>query len=111
MEFNGKRLTPGQANNCFAFPALVLATMTVLATRMPDEIFLLAAHELAEFPTNEEMQSGRIYPLVKQANEVAYKIGVKVAKYLIENGESLHLHICANYYLSNWLIKVMLSAI
>ncbi|EDX07358.1 NADP-dependent malic enzyme [Drosophila simulans] len=86
VEFNGKRLTPGQANNCFAFPALVLATMTVLATRMPDEIFLLAAHELAEFPTNEEIQSGRIYPLVKQANEVAYKIGVKVAKYLIENG-------------------------
>ncbi|EDV55756.1 NADP-dependent malic enzyme [Drosophila erecta] len=86
VEFNGKRLTPGQANNCFAFPGLVLGTMTVLATRMPDEIFLLCAHELAKFPTNEDLQSGRIYPLVKQANEVAYKIGVKAAKYLIENG-------------------------
>ncbi|XP_039481523.1 NADP-dependent malic enzyme [Drosophila santomea] len=77
VEFNGKRLTPGQANNCFAFPGMILGTMTVLATRMPDEIFLLCAHELAKFPSNEEIQSGRIYP---------YKIGVKAAKYLIENG-------------------------
>nr|XP_016999563.2 NADP-dependent malic enzyme [Drosophila takahashii] len=86
VEFNGKRLTPGQANNCFAFPGLVLGTMTVLADRMPDEIFLLAAHELSKFPTDEDLAGGRVYPLVKQANEVALKIGVKVAQYLIENG-------------------------
>ncbi|XP_017115374.2 NADP-dependent malic enzyme isoform X1 [Drosophila elegans] len=85
VEFNGKRLTPGQANNCFAFPGLVLGTMTVQAERMPSEIFLLAAHELAKFPTDEDINGGRIFPQVEQAIEVALKIGVAVAKYLIEN--------------------------
>ncbi|XP_017044523.1 NADP-dependent malic enzyme [Drosophila ficusphila] len=88
VEFNGKRLTPGQANNCFAFPGIVLGTMTVLADRMPDEIFLLAAHELAKFPSDEDIKGGRIYPQVDQAKQVALKIGIKVAEYLIENGHA-----------------------
>ncbi|XP_017078459.1 NADP-dependent malic enzyme [Drosophila eugracilis] len=86
VEFNGKRLTPGQANNCFAYPGLVLGTMIVMATRMPVEIFLLAAHELSDFPTDEDLAMGRVYPQIMQANEVVLKIGIKVAQYLIENG-------------------------
>ncbi|XP_016981243.1 NADP-dependent malic enzyme [Drosophila rhopaloa] len=106
VEFNGKRLTPGQANNCFAFPGIVLGTMTVLAEQMPNEVFLLAAHELSKIPTEEDLQGGRIYPPVESANEVALKIGVEVAKYLIENGlakraldpDEVHDHIAKNSY-------------
>ncbi|XP_016968170.1 NADP-dependent malic enzyme, mitochondrial isoform X2 [Drosophila biarmipes] len=104
VEFNGKRLTPGQANNCFAFPGVVLGTMTVVAERMPDEIFLLAAHILSKFPTDEDVAGGRIYPLVDQAKDVAYKIGVEVAKYLIDNGfakRSLETDEVEDYILKN----------
>lgn len=88
MEFNGKRLTPGQANNCFAFPGVVLAALTALPKTIPDEIFLVAAHELSKIPTDKDLESGRIYPVVTQAKEVASTIGLNVAKYMFDNCKS-----------------------
>ncbi|XP_020804899.1 NADP-dependent malic enzyme [Drosophila serrata] len=88
VEFNGKRLTPGQANNCLAFPGVVLGVLTGLPQTIPDEIFLLAAHELSKFPSDEELESGNIYPLVEKAKDVAFKIGYEVAKYIFDNGLS-----------------------
>ncbi|EDW31863.1 GL11344 [Drosophila persimilis] len=82
---NGKRLTPGQANNCFAFPGIGLGAMAAYAKTIPDEIFLVAAHTLAGYPEEEAMASGRIYPKATEAKDVALTIAVAVAQYLFDN--------------------------
>ncbi|XP_017024726.1 NADP-dependent malic enzyme [Drosophila kikkawai] len=88
VEFNGKRLTPGQANNCLAFPGVVLGVLTALPRTIPDEIYLVAAHELSKFPSDKDLENGNIYPMVEQAKDVACKIAYEVAKYIFDKGLS-----------------------
>ncbi|EDV37732.1 uncharacterized protein Dana_GF11264, isoform A [Drosophila ananassae] len=85
VEFNGKRLTPGQANNCFAFPGIVLGVMTALAVTVPDEVYLVTAHTLSNVPSKEDLASGKIYPNIACAKDVALEIAVNVCQYLFDN--------------------------
>ncbi|XP_034650261.1 NADP-dependent malic enzyme-like isoform X1 [Drosophila subobscura] len=82
---NGKRMTPGQANNCFAFPGIGLGVLTANAKTIPDEIFLMAAHTLAQYPEEDAIDSGRLYPKATEAKDVALTVAVAVAQYLFDN--------------------------
>ncbi|XP_030382900.1 NADP-dependent malic enzyme-like [Scaptodrosophila lebanonensis] len=79
---NGKRHIPGQANNCFAFPGVALGVLCASARYIPDEVFIVAAQVLSEFQSDENVAQGIIYPRIKEAPEVAFQIGVKVAEYI-----------------------------
>ncbi|XP_070134094.1 NADP-dependent malic enzyme, mitochondrial isoform X2 [Drosophila bipectinata] len=106
VEFNGKRLTPGQANNCFAFPGIVLGVMTAQAETVPDEAYLVTAHTLSNIPSPEDLASGKIYPDIGCAKAVALEIAIKVCEYLFKNGlarlspepEDIREHILKNEY-------------
>ncbi|ALC41685.1 Menl-1, partial [Drosophila busckii] len=82
---NGKRITPGQANNCFAFPGIGMAVFCCRPRFIPDEIWIMAARTLADFVSDEDIASGRLYPLVQDATEVAFHISVVIAEYLYDN--------------------------
>ncbi|ALC41686.1 Menl-2, partial [Drosophila busckii] len=85
VQFEGKRLVPGQANNCLVFPGIALGAICMRARHMPSEIYSVAAHRLAKHTPDKSLASGNMYPSLNAANEVSLGIALDVAKYLIEN--------------------------
>ena len=76
----GKTLVPGQGNNAYIFPGLGLGVISGKARRIPDEMFLAAARALAGEVTDEDFDTGRIYPPLKRIREVSIRIAVAVAE-------------------------------
>ncbi|EDW74004.2 uncharacterized protein Dwil_GK21603 [Drosophila willistoni] len=85
VTYNGKRLQPGQANNCLIYPGLALGAISARASYLPNEVFSVAASTIAKFTSEENLNSGNMYPSMRDANEVSFHVGVSVAEYLIEN--------------------------
>jgi malate dehydrogenase (oxaloacetate-decarboxylating)(NADP+) len=63
VEIAGRRFVPGQGNNVYIFPALGMAVYATEATRVNDQMFILAARAVAEQVTDENLATGLIYPL------------------------------------------------
>ena len=62
VQYGDRRLVPGQCNNLYIFPAMGLAIYATRARRATDEMFLAAAHALAERVTPADLESGLVYP-------------------------------------------------
>ncbi|HLG39429.1 MAG TPA: NAD-dependent malic enzyme [Chitinophagaceae bacterium] len=86
VEFKGKTYYPGQGNNVFIFPAVGLAVFATEAKRVTDGMFIAASHSLSEQITNEDLSKGLIFPPIKNILEVAFKIAVRVAEHIFDNG-------------------------
>ncbi|XP_017115375.1 NADP-dependent malic enzyme [Drosophila elegans] len=82
---NGKRFTPAQANNCLTFPGIALAAITTKAKYLPNSVFSVASHELARSTTQKQLDAGTLFPAIKDAQEVAFNVGVAMAQYLFDN--------------------------
>ncbi|KRF97877.1 uncharacterized protein Dwil_GK27213 [Drosophila willistoni] len=85
---NGKRRVTGLANNCFIFPGVGLGVLCANPHHIPEEVYLVAAHTMANSISDESLESGSIYPSVKDAADLAFNIGVKVAEHFFEVGLS-----------------------
>lgn len=53
---------PGQGNNVYIFPAIGMAVFATEATRVTDEMFIVAAQAVAEKVTEKNLSAGLIYP-------------------------------------------------
>jgi malate dehydrogenase (oxaloacetate-decarboxylating)(NADP+) len=62
VRFNGKTFVPGQGNNVYIFPAIGLAVYATRAQSVTDEMFVAAAHAVAEEVIQAELDIGLIYP-------------------------------------------------
>lgn len=62
VHYGGKIFVPGQANNLYIFPAIGLAVYATRARRVTDEMFIAAAHGVAEQVTLAELEAGLLYP-------------------------------------------------
>ncbi|XP_017078458.1 NADP-dependent malic enzyme [Drosophila eugracilis] len=82
---NGKRFTPTQANNCLTFPGIALAAIVTKAKHLPNEVFSVVSHELANNTTEEQLEQGTLFPTIKDASQVAFNVGVATAQYLFDN--------------------------
>ncbi|EDW48142.1 NADP-dependent malic enzyme [Drosophila sechellia] len=82
---NGKRYRPAQANNCLTFPGIALAAITAKARYLPNEVFSVVSHELARNTPQELLDEGTLFPPIKDANRVAFNVGVAMTQYLIDN--------------------------
>jgi malate dehydrogenase (oxaloacetate-decarboxylating)(NADP+) len=70
---------PGQGNNVHIFPAIGMAVYATEATRVTDEMFIVAARAVAEQVTDSELASGLIYPPQSRILEVSLKVAEQVA--------------------------------
>ena len=80
VNYQGRTFLPGQANNFYIFPAVGMAIYATQATRVTDQMFIEAAHAVADQVTSEQLQQGLLYPLQSNILEVEIKTAARVAK-------------------------------
>jgi malate dehydrogenase (oxaloacetate-decarboxylating)(NADP+) len=86
VEFAGHRFVPGQGNNVYIFPAMGMAVFATDATRVTDEMFIVAAKAVAEQVTDEDLATGLIYPPQSHILEASLHVARRVAAYVFDNG-------------------------
>ncbi len=86
VELDGKTLVPGQGNNTYIFPGLGMGLVVSEASRVVDEMFLVAAHTLADQVSERDLEIGRVYPPLSKIRQVSEEIAVKVAEVAYDLG-------------------------
>lgn len=54
---------------------------------IPDDVFLIAARELAACVRDQDLESGSLYPPLDSVREVSLRIAVGITKYAYARGE------------------------
>eukprot|EP00698_Gefionella_okellyi_P022321 TRINITY_DN7384_c0_g1_i1.p1 TRINITY_DN7384_c0_g1~~TRINITY_DN7384_c0_g1_i1.p1 ORF type:complete len:546 (-),score=152.52 TRINITY_DN7384_c0_g1_i1:389-2026(-) len=76
----GKLHVTGQCNNVYIFPGVGMGIIAAASRRVTDEMFLEAARVLSELVTQDELDSGCIFPALPRVREASERIAVAVAK-------------------------------
>lgn len=79
VHLGGKTYLPSQANNLYIFPAVGLAVYATKAKRITDEMFIEAAHAVADQVTPEQLKLGMLFPPQSNILEVEVKTAERVA--------------------------------
>lgn len=86
VEHEGRTLVPGQGNNAYIFPGLGLGVVAVEAAHVTDEMFMAAAHTLAARVSDQDLDSGSVYPPLREIRNVSLAIAVAVAEVAYAQG-------------------------
>jgi malate dehydrogenase (oxaloacetate-decarboxylating)(NADP+) len=86
LKVNGKMIEPAQGNNVYIFPALGLALYATKATRVTEEMFLVAGKTLAEQISAEESASGLLYPSRSRIRQSSAAVAARVAEKIFDLG-------------------------
>ncbi len=86
VEINGRRFVPGQGNNVYIFPAMGMAVFATEATRVTEEMFIVAAQAVAEQVTEENLSMGLIYPPQNRILEASLHVAGRIAAYIFDQG-------------------------
>lgn len=70
-----------QGNNAYIFPGVALGVIATLMHHIPDDVFLIAARELAANVRDEDLAMGSLYPPLDAIREVSLRIAVGITKY------------------------------
>ncbi len=87
VTLGGQIFRPGQGNNVYVFPGVGLAAVACRASKITDEMFLVAAHTLADMVSEEDLAAGSVYPALTRIREISLAIAVAV----VENAQSTGL--------------------
>jgi len=86
VEIAGHKFVPGQGNNVYIFPAMGMAVFATEATRVTEEMFIVAAKAVAEQVTDEDLSVGLIYPPQSRILEASLHVAERVASYIFDKG-------------------------
>jgi malate dehydrogenase (oxaloacetate-decarboxylating)(NADP+) len=86
VHLGGATFVPGQGNNVYIFPAMGMAALATEATRITEEMFIVAARAVAEQVSDAELATGLIYP--PQSNMLAASLHTagRIAEYIFDHG-------------------------
>ena len=79
VKLDGKTYVPRQGNNSYIFPGVGLGAIVSRARRITDEMFMDAAHTLAQLVTESDLAQGSLYPALPRIREVSAHIAEAVA--------------------------------
>jgi malate dehydrogenase (oxaloacetate-decarboxylating) len=79
----------GQANNVFIFPGMGLGAIVAQTREITDDMFLVAAHQLADLVSAERLRTGALYPPVAGLRSVARAIASAVIRKARDDGHGL----------------------
>ncbi len=86
VTYDGRTYPIGQGNNAFIFPGLGFASILSEASRITDAMVLESAYALADYTTARHLESGWVYPPVKELQEVSIRVASRVMACAIEEG-------------------------
>jgi malate dehydrogenase (oxaloacetate-decarboxylating)(NADP+) len=86
VEIGGRRFVPGQGNNVYIFPAMGMAVFATEATRVTEDMFIVAAQAVAEQVTEENLSMGLIYPPQSRILEASLHVAERIAACIFEKG-------------------------
>lgn len=79
VHLDGHTYLPSQANNLYIFPAVGMAVFATHASRITDEMFIEAAHAVADQVSEEQLKLGMLFPPQSNILEVEIKTAARVA--------------------------------
>jgi malate dehydrogenase (oxaloacetate-decarboxylating)(NADP+) len=85
VHLGGQTFLPSQANNLYIFPAAGMAIYTTNAKRVTDEMFIEAAHAVADQVTPEQLKLGMLFLPQPNILEVEIKTAARVARVVFES--------------------------
>jgi len=86
VRIGGQTLLPSQANNLYIFPAVGLAIYLTRPKRANDEMFIEAAHAVADQVSPDELKLGMLFPPQSDILKVEVEAATRVAEYMLDNG-------------------------
>ena len=85
VHYDGRTFLPGQANNFYIFPAIGMAVFATAASRVTDEMFIEAAHAVADQVPKELLKQGLLFPLQSNILEAETQTAARVAKLIFDS--------------------------
>jgi malate dehydrogenase (oxaloacetate-decarboxylating)(NADP+) len=86
VQLNGRTFVPRQGNNSYIFPGVGLGVIASGARLVTDEMFMAAAHTLAQSVTEADIAQGSLYPALPRLREVSAQIAAAVADVAYQRG-------------------------
>lgn len=86
VHLDGRTFLPSQANNLYIFPAVGMAVYATHAKRVTDDMFIEAAHAVADQVTAEQLKLGMLFPPQSNILEVEVQTAARVAKLVFDAG-------------------------
>ena len=86
VKLDNQTFVPGQGNNAYIFPGVGLGIIVSRSRIVTDEMFLAAAHSLANQVTEADLERGRVYPALSLIRQVSALIAHDVAKMAYDKG-------------------------
>jgi len=86
VHYQEQVLVPGQCNNAYVFPAIGLAVYATVAARVTDEIFMTAAHAIAERVAEADLGHGLVYPPQSTLLDTEFHAACRVAEVIFARG-------------------------
>jgi len=80
VTIHGKRFVPGQGNNAYIFPGVGLGIVASGARHVTDPMFRAAARTLAAEVSDEDRETGSIFPPLSRIRDVSARIAVAVVE-------------------------------
>jgi len=86
VHYNGQTFLPSQANNLYVFPAVGMAIYATNAKRITDEMFIEAAHAVADQVRPDQLKLGMLFPPQSNILETEIQTAARVAKLVFDSG-------------------------
>lgn len=86
VHLGGRTFLPSQANNLYIFAAVGMAVYATNAKRVTDEMFIEAAHAVADQVTSDQLKLGMLFPPQSAILEVEVQTAARVAKLVFDAG-------------------------
>jgi malate dehydrogenase (oxaloacetate-decarboxylating)(NADP+) len=86
VHYNGQTFLPSQANNLYVFPAVGMAIYATNAKRVTDEMFIEAAHAVADQVRPDQLKLGMLFPPQSNILETEIQTAARVAKLVFDSG-------------------------
>jgi len=86
VQMDGRSLIPGQGNNVYIFPAVGMAVFATEASRVTDEMFIVAAKAVAEQVGDDCLAQGLIYPPQSRILAASLHVATRVAGHIFDAG-------------------------
>lgn len=86
VTYKDKTFYPGQGNNAYIFPGIALGVIATGIHHIEDEVFLIAAQEVAKMVSEDDINKGSLYPPLGKIREASLRIAMRITQYAYDKG-------------------------